>query len=67
MKIRLSKELYEKEAILGAIDAFKEVAEIMIVEDSFLLEISPKDESKREEIKDEFCNYALGLTKEMRF
>lgn len=59
--LKLNKEFYDKAAILEALTDFKEVCDGKIINDSFEIEIKPREDI--ENIEEEFCNYVLGLMK----
>ena len=61
--IKLSNKFYKKESIEDAIGAFNKVCECTILDDSFLVEITPKIEPE-DYIELEFANFVLGVTKE---
>ena len=76
IKIKLSKEFYKKEAIETALEDFKDICEGIIItsnqtedkdkrdkdERYTIIELMPKKEIK-EPLKEEFCNYVLGIMK----
>ena len=59
MKIKLNKDFYSIDAVKDALDDFKEVCEGRIMDGSMEIELEPKGDIKG--LKDEFCNYVLGL------
>ena len=61
MKIRLNDKFYSKKAVEQALRDFKNLCEGKILNDSIEIELTPK--AKTEMIKEEFCNYVLGLMK----
>ena len=61
MRIKLNKEFYDKESVKEALKDFDGVCEGRILNDSFEVELEPREET--EQLKDEFCNYVLGLMK----
>ncbi len=65
MDLQLNKNFYGIEAINGALEAFKEVCEGSVREEnfSFEIELKPLTSSKEvnENLREEFCNYVLGL------
>lgn len=65
LSIEFNKDLYSKKAILGAIDDYSEFAEFEIRENGndFVVDIKNIKKDFEDTIKDEFCNYALGLMK----
>jgi len=64
MRIRLSNKFYKREALEEAAEAFKEVCSCRISSDDFELELFPKIEGEEQRLKDEFCNFVLGITKD---
>ena len=61
IRIRLSKNFYNKEAIMSALDDFKEICKGKIINDDIDVELEPKEPIKC--LKEEFSNYALGMMK----
>lgn len=61
MRIKLNKEFYDEESIGEALRDFDGVCEGRIIDDSIEVELEPKEEV--EQLKEEFCNYVLGLMK----
>ena len=61
MKIKLNKDFYNKGAIEEAMDDFKEVCKGKIINEDIEIELQPKEKTKN--LKQEFCNYVLGLMK----
>lgn len=61
MKIKLNNKFYNKEAVEGALDDFKEVCQGRILNEKIEVELEPKEET--ENLQEEFCNYVLGLMK----
>ncbi|MAG50268.1 hypothetical protein CL621_01345 [archaeon] len=60
----LNEKFYKKEAIKESLKDFKEVCEGKIERDeqgNFKIILIPKEET--EKLKEEFCNYVLGLMK----
>jgi hypothetical protein len=64
MKIRLSNKFYKREALDEAAEAFKEVCSCRIISEDFDLELLPKIEGDDSRLRDEFCNFVLGITKD---
>jgi hypothetical protein len=60
--MKLDNRLYRKEALMQAIEDWKDVCEISIVDDSFQVSFEKGTEEK---VRDEFSNYVLGLMKNM--
>ena len=63
MKIELNNNFYSKEAIEESLKDFKEVCEGKILNENIDVELDTEDEK----IKEEFCNYVLGLMKNNAF
>jgi len=61
MKIILNKQFYSIEAIEETLNDFKDVCDGRILNDKIEVEIFPKEEVRQ--LKEEFCNYVLGLMK----
>ena len=61
MRLRLNNKFYSKEAIEEALKDFKEICKGRILNDGIEVELEPKEEVKL--LKEEFCNYVLGLMK----
>lgn len=61
MKIRLNKEFYNKEIVKEALDDFKDVCNGKILNEGMEIELEPKEGIGN--LKEEFCNYVLGLMK----
>ena len=61
MKLKLNSNFYNKEAIIEALNDFKDVCEGKILNGDMEIELQPKEENKN--LKQEFCNYVLGLMK----
>jgi hypothetical protein len=61
MKIKLNKRFYDEKAIREALNDFKEVCNGKILNDKIEIELEPKEDIKV--LKEEFCNYVLGLMK----
>lgn len=60
-RISLNNKFYDKNAVQEAITDFEEVCEGKIVDDSIEVELKPKEDV--DNLKEEFCNYVLGLMK----
>jgi hypothetical protein len=61
MKIKLNKDFYNKQAIEEALNDFEGVCKGKILNEDMEVELQLKEENKN--IKQEFCNYVLGLMK----
>ena len=61
MRIKLNNEFYNEESVREALKDFDGVCEGRILDDSIEVELEPKEET--ENLKEEFCNYVLGLMK----
>lgn len=61
MRIKLNKKFYNKEIVKEALDDFKKVCEGKILNDNIEVELEPKENV--EMLREEFCNYVLGLMK----
>lgn len=61
MKIKLNNKFYNKEVIEEALNDFKEVCHGKILSEDIEVELKPKEDV--EQLKEEFCNYVLGLMK----
>ncbi len=61
MKIKLNKDFYDKMTIEEALRDFEEVCNGKILNDDIEIELEAKEENKN--LKQEFCNYVLGLMK----
>ena len=61
MKIKLNKKFYNKRAIKDALKDFSNICKGKIINDKIEVMLSPK--KKIENLKEEFCNYVLGLIK----
>jgi len=61
IKLKLNNKFYNKKAIEEALDNFKEVCNGKILNKDLEIELEPKE--KIENLKEEFCNYVLGLMK----
>ena len=61
MRLKLNSKFYSKEAVEEALKDFKGVCEGKILNDDMEIELKPKEEI--EKLKEEFCNYVLGLMK----
>ena len=57
--MKLNRKFYSREAISQAISDFSEVCDARISDDSFTVEIRPKEEI--DDLEKEFSNYVLGL------
>jgi hypothetical protein len=60
--ITFNSKFYKKEAIEAALKDFIEVCEGKILNNKIDVELTPKQEIK-EPLKEEFCNYVLGMMK----
>jgi len=58
MKIKLNNKFYDKETVKEALKAFEDVCKGNIIDDAIEVELEADDK-----LKDEFCNYVLGLMK----
>lgn len=63
IKITLTSKIYDRESIEQALKDYAEVCEGRLVDDSFTVELLPKRGYEKEPVKEEFCNYVLGLMK----
>ncbi|MFP4403847.1 MAG: HxsD-like protein [Candidatus Woesearchaeota archaeon] len=68
LTINFNKNLYSKKAINLAIKDFIKLCEIQLIEDkiNFIIKIKLNEnisEKEIQEVKDEFCNFALGYMK----
>ena len=61
MKVKLNNKFYRKEAVEESLRDFKGVLKGKILNDDFLIELEPEKDVDR--LKEEFCNYVLGLMK----
>lgn len=61
MKIKLNNKFYNKGIVEEVLNDFKEVCNGKIVNNEIEIELEPKEDIK--ELKEEFCNYVLGLMK----
>ena len=61
MKIRLNNKFYSKESVEEALKDFEEICKGNILSDDIEVELKPKESVKQ--LKEEFCNYVLGLMK----
>ncbi|MCK4521740.1 MAG: HxsD-like protein [Nanoarchaeota archaeon] len=61
MIILLNKEFYNKESVKEALNDFKGICRGKILNNSIEIELKPKEDIKQ--LKEEFCNYVLGLMK----
>lgn len=59
MRLRLSNKFYKKDAVKEAIKDFKDICEGKILNGNIDIELSKKENA--ENLKEEFCNYVLGL------
>lgn len=60
--IVLNKNIYDKKMIEQALKDYSEACEGKIVDDKVTVELIPKEKFD-EPVKEEFCNYVLGLMK----
>jgi len=65
MIIKLNPKFYSKEAVWEALKDFENVCEGKILNDGMDVELIPKEDIKN--LKEEFCNYVLGLSKNKMF
>ena len=61
MKIKLNNQFYNEESVREALIDFKEICQGDFLNNSIEVELEPKEEVKQ--LKEEFCNYVLGLMK----
>lgn len=62
--LNFNKTIYHRDAVLGSIKAFSEVADLKFRETERSLVVFVRAENGLErEVEDELTNYALGLTK----
>ncbi len=67
LKIKLNNKLYNKTIVNEALNDFKEVCEGKILNSNsnnnkdIEIELNPKEDIQK--LKEEFCNYVLGLMK----
>ena len=61
MRVKLNSKFYNLGAVKEALRDFREVCQGKILDNSIELELIPKEDIKN--LKDEFCNYVLGLMK----
>ena len=59
MKIKLNKKFYNKGAVEEALDKFKGICAVKIINDEMIIEL----EGDNGDLEKEFCNYVLGLMK----
>jgi hypothetical protein len=66
ISVKLSKEIYEKEAIAGAADILRGFCSIKISEEAgyFTINLLPTKTQDSERMAAEFINWCLHLTKE---
>jgi hypothetical protein len=64
-KILLKKSFYDLNAVKEALEDFKEVCEGKIINKKSQIEINlkPKNKDFNNILRNEFCNYVLGLMK----
>lgn len=62
MKVTLNNKFYRKEAIEEAIESFREFCSCRVTDDNFTVEIGSGENDPS--IAGEFCNFALGFTKD---
>jgi len=65
MIIKLNPKFYSKEAVWEALKDFENVCEGKILNDGMDVELIPKEDIKN--LKEEFCNYVLGLSRNKMF
>jgi hypothetical protein len=66
MEFKLNKNFYKEDSILKAISDFKDVSNITIINkdnDYFII----KTDKNIENLKEEFCNYVIGIMKNEGF
>ena len=61
MRVRLNSRFYSREAVEEALHDFKEVCKGRVLNGSMEVELVPKKGARL--LKEEFCNYVLGLMK----
>ena len=61
MRIKLNSNFYDRGSIEEALRDFKDVCSGSILDNSFEIELEPREEADK--LKEEFCNYILGLMK----
>ena len=57
----LSNKFYDKHAVVQAIEDFREACDARILNDNIEVQIIPREGEDPGRIRDEFCNYVLGL------
>ncbi|MBW2991651.1 HxsD-like protein [Candidatus Woesearchaeota archaeon] len=63
MKFKLNKKFYSEEIILQAIADFKDTCESNFDREKFEVVLVSKESCDLNKLKNEFCNYCLGLMK----
>lgn len=61
--VKLNKSIYDKTAINQAINDFSHLAKFKIKEDNNNYNIEIFEDESKQNLKEEFCNYVLGLMK----
>lgn len=61
MRLRLNKKFYNKGVVKEALEDFKNVCNGKVLNDKIEVELEPREEVRM--LKEEFCNYVLGLMK----
>ncbi len=61
MIIRLNNKIYCRKAIKLALEDYKDICAGKIIDESFEVKLSPKQETKY--LEKEFCNYIIGIMK----
>ncbi|MBL7053264.1 MAG: hypothetical protein ISS02_01200 [Candidatus Portnoybacteria bacterium] len=65
MNIKFNRQIYSLKAIKLAIEDYKELADFNLKQDKNYIQVKIKNINKefKKIIKEEFCNYVLGLEK----
>ena len=65
MNIKFNRQIYSLKAIKLAIEDYKELADFNLKQDKNYIQVKIKNINKKFKkiIKEEFCNYVLGLEK----
>lgn len=61
MRVKLNNKFYNKESVEEALNDFKGVCKGRMLNGDIEVELEPKEKVKM--LKEEFCNYVLGLMK----
>ncbi len=61
IKLKLNNKFYNKKVVEEALNDFKEVCKGKILNNNIEIELNPKEDVPK--LKEEFCNYVLGLMK----